>query len=150
MLKITGFPRVMEILEYHGILKGLFQTLKVREFYIFFCPSHGISGIFVCQLHSVLACCVLCKLSPELSFSLCLSCAWMGKYIQKYKKPVLASNFVALTMINLYFIFTCTRSTGHFLFYFRASSVPCKQTSLQSFSQMPFVWKYYVIIIISL
>jgi len=31
----TGFPRVMEFLEYHGILKGLFQTLKVREFCIF-------------------------------------------------------------------------------------------------------------------
>ncbi len=26
----------MEFLEYHGILKGLFQTLKVREFYIFY------------------------------------------------------------------------------------------------------------------
>ncbi len=36
IILFAGFPRVMEFLEYHGILKGLFQTLKVREFYIFF------------------------------------------------------------------------------------------------------------------
>ncbi len=53
IMNISGFPRVMEFLEYHGIFKGPFQTLKVREFYIYFSPSHGISGIFVLQLHSV-------------------------------------------------------------------------------------------------
>lgn len=30
-------------------MKGLFQTFKVREFYTFFCPRHGILRIFVCQ-----------------------------------------------------------------------------------------------------
>ncbi len=35
-VQFTGFPRVMEFLEYHGILKGLLQILKFREFYIFF------------------------------------------------------------------------------------------------------------------
>ncbi len=72
----------MEFLEYHGILKGLFQTLKVREL-LFFCPSHGISGIFVCQLHCLCVLCVeraqtaatLTRASPELSFSQSLSCA---------------------------------------------------------------------------
>ncbi len=54
IMNISGFPRAVEFLEYHGILKGQFQTLKVREFYICFCPSHGqIKGIFVLQLHSV-------------------------------------------------------------------------------------------------
>ncbi len=51
-----------------------------------FCPSHGISMIFVRQLHSVLVRCVMCKqrtqtaatmthASPELSFSQRLTCA---------------------------------------------------------------------------
>lgn len=32
----TGFPWVMDILEHHGILKDLSQTLKSVKFYIFF------------------------------------------------------------------------------------------------------------------
>ncbi len=68
---------------------------------------------------------------------------------------MLASNFVALTMINIYGIYTleckCTDRLDILCFIsdyilFRA----CTQTAQQSYSQMPFVWKYYVIIIISL
>ncbi len=34
--------------------------------------------------------------------------------------------------------------TDHFLFYFRASSVPCLHTNCTAIiSQIPFVWKYY-------
>lgn len=45
----TGFLQVMDFLEYHEILEGLLQTLKVRELYIF-SQNHGESRIFVCIL----------------------------------------------------------------------------------------------------
>ncbi len=88
------------------------------------------------QLHSVLAHCVLCEQhAPRatramnwVSFCLFLAPEWANTY--KMSKNT---------------------STGHFLFYFRASSVPClHKLHCNHFSQMPFVWKYYVIIIISL
>ncbi len=88
IMNISGFPRVMEFLEYHGIFKGPFQTLRVRDFYIYFSTSHGISGDFCpsAPFSSLLARCILCKqrvqtattlthASSELSFSQCLSCS---------------------------------------------------------------------------
>ncbi len=84
--ELLRVPTVMEFLEYHGILKGLFQTLKVREFYIFFVQVMEYQGFLF--VNSIQCSCVLCeeRAQTELSFSQRLSCAWMGKYIQKYKK----------------------------------------------------------------
>lgn len=39
----TYFQLVMEFLEYHGIVKGQFQRLKIMKFYIFLSKSLNIS-----------------------------------------------------------------------------------------------------------
>ncbi len=49
--KYSGFPRVTEFLEYHGILKGLFQTLKVREFNIFYVQVMKYQGFLFVTLN---------------------------------------------------------------------------------------------------
>ncbi len=65
------------------------------------------------------------------SFSIFLAPEWANAY-KSIKIPVLASNFVALTMINLYLIFTVEYMHPFdwpFFVLFKASSVLCLHTN---------------------
>lgn len=69
-------------------------------------------------------------------------CTWTDKYILKYVKiPIVVSNLVTLAMNNLYLI-NAPVDRPFFVLFQPISVQGLHAECMQSFSKMPFVWKY--------
>ncbi len=112
-----NFKRFIPDIESQGFFFLLSKSWNIRDF----CLSTPFGSYSHRQL----------RLWHVREFCVFLAPEWANSY-KSIKIPVLASNFVALTMINLYLIFTVEYMHSFdwtFFVLFKASSLPCLHTN---------------------